>query len=281
MDVGSRYYTFVWTAVLALRVCHRVGVELVLLDRPNPLGGEVVEGACQEPGYLSFVGLKPVANRHGLTAGEILTLAARDEGLEDALHVVKMRGWRRDMLFPDTGLPWVMPSPNMPTFDTALVYPGLCLLEGTWASEGRGTTRPFELFGAPGVSSHSLAERLNRMGLEGAVFRPAAFKPGFQKHAGKTVGGVQIHVTDPRTFRPYRTGVAALLALKAECGGDFEWRTHPYEFETERPAIDLLTGSTEIRTLVDAGASLDEAALTWRDGERAFSEYRRQFFLYQ
>jgi uncharacterized protein YbbC (DUF1343 family) len=266
--------------VLCLRVCHRLGVRLVLLDRPNPLGGEVVEGACQTAGYLSFVGLKPVANRHGLTAGEMLTMVARDEGLEDALDVVRMTGWRRDMLFPDTGLPWVLPSPNMPTFDTALVYPGLCLLEGTWASEGRGTTKPFELFGAPGVDSHELAGELNRMALPGVIFRPAAFKPGFQKHRGITVGGVQIHVTDPRRFLPYRTGVAALLALKKTCGDTFAWRDQPYEFESERPAIDLLTGSPEIRRLVDAGATLDDAAATWREGQKAFEEQRRSFLLY-
>ncbi len=280
VDVGARYYTFVWSALLCLRVCHRAGVELVLLDRPNPLGGAVVEGACQAPGFLSFVGLKPVANRHGMTVGELMTFAARDEGLEDALQVVRMRGWRREMLFSDTGVPWIMPSPNMPTFDTALVYPGLCLLEGTWASEGRGTTRPFELFGAPGVRSHSLAQRLNRMALDGVVFRPAGFKPGFQKHTNTPLGGVQIHVVDPRTFKPYRTGVAALIALKAECGDAFEWRRQPYEFETERPAIDLLTGSADIRNLVDAGASLEEISETWQEGETRFREERRQYLLY-
>jgi uncharacterized protein YbbC (DUF1343 family) len=280
VDIGSRYYTFVWTAVLCLRACSRAGVQMILLDRPNPLGGDAVEGACQGPDYLSFVGLKPVANRHGLTVGEIVTLAAQEEGLDNALEVVKMTGWRRSMRFPETGLPWVMPSPNMPAFDTALVYPGMCLLEGTWASEGRGTTRPFELFGAPGVSSSALAARLNGMDLEGVVFRPAAFKPGFQKHTDMTVGGVQLHVADPLRFKPYRTGVAALLALKAECGDDFEWRTKPYELETERLAIDLLTGSSEVRELVEAGAALDDVAATWQEGEKEFVEYRNQYLLY-
>jgi uncharacterized protein YbbC (DUF1343 family) len=280
-DVGSRYYTFVWTAVLCLRACRVAGVGLVALDRPNPLGGTAVEGAPQEPGLCSFVGLLPVSNRHGLTLCELLALAARADGTADALEVVPMLGWRRDMLFADTGLPWVMPSPNMPTFDTALVYPGLCLLEGTWASEGRGTTRPFEILGAPGVDGIALAARLHGMGLPGVRFRPLSFKPSFHKHAGESCGGVQIHVTDARAFLPYRTGVAVLLALEAEAGERFTWRNAPYEFVAESPAIDLLAGSALVREGVERGASLDEIAATWAAGEREFAEARREFFLYE
>jgi len=179
-DVGARYYTFVWTAVLCLRVCHRVGTPLILLDRPNPLNGVTVEGAPGDSGFLSFVGLLPVPNRHGLTVGEIATMAARLECLEDALTVIPMAGWQRDMYFDETGLPFVMPSPNMPALDTALVYPGACLLEATWCSEGRGTTRPFEFFGAPGLDSDGLCRLLNEQQLPGAFFRPASFKPMFQ-----------------------------------------------------------------------------------------------------
>ena len=279
-DVGSRYYTFVWTAVLCLRACHRAGVELILADRPNPLGGLAVEGAPQGPGYLSFVGLWPVSNRHGLTVGEIVSLVAREERLEAGLRVVAMQGWRRSMQFSDTGLPWVMPSPNMPTCDTALVYPGLCLIESTWASEGRGTTRPFELVGAPGVDGARLAARLEAAGLPGVRFRPVAFRPGFQKHQGVDCGGVQLHVIDRERFLPYRTGLAMLLALKQECGERFAWRERPYEFVTDRPAIDLLTGGEAVRSGVEAGASLEEIAATWAAGERAFREYRQRFFLY-
>jgi uncharacterized protein YbbC (DUF1343 family) len=279
-DVGSRYYTFVWTAALCLRACHQAGVDLLLLDRPNPLGGEIVEGAPQEPGFLSFVGLHPVANRHGLTPGEILGLVARREGTADALRVVPMLGWERRMSFADTGLPWVMPSPNMPTPDTALVYPGGCLLEATWASEGRGTTRPFELVGAPGIEGERLARRLEDLGLPGAKFRPTSFRPTFQKHAGRACGGVQVHVTDPRSFLPYRTGVALIWALRREAPGTFAWRDDPYEFVCDRPAIDLLAGSPAVREGLDSGAGPGEIAGTWKSGEGDFLESRKSFFLY-
>ncbi|MBW2536417.1 MAG: DUF1343 domain-containing protein [Deltaproteobacteria bacterium] len=279
-DVGARYYTFVWTAALCLRACHRAGVELLLADRPNPLGGESVEGAPQGEGYLSFVGLYPVSNRHGMTPGELVRLAASRDGTGDALTVVEMRGWQRGMSFADTGLPWVLPSPNMPTDVTALVYPGGCLLEGTWASEGRGTTRPFELFGAPGVDGGTLATRLEEMRLPGARFRACSFKPGFQKHVGRHRGGAQLHVTDPRAFRPYLTGVALLLALRAEAGERFAWREQPYEFVTDRPAIDLLTGGDDVRRGLEAGASLPDLAGTWAEGEEVFIQSRRDFLLY-
>jgi uncharacterized protein YbbC (DUF1343 family) len=280
-DIGSRYYTFVWTAVLCLRACHRAGVEMILTDRPNPLGGVAVEGAPQGDDYLSFVGLCPVANRHGLTVGEIVLMVAEREGLTDGLRVVPMQGWNRAMGFSETGLPWVMPSPNMPTRDTALVYPGLCLIEGTWASEGRGTTRPFELIGAPGLEGSRLAEALDGMDLPGVGFRPVVFKPGFQKHRGEDCGGVQLHVIDPIRFQPYRTGVALLLALKKVAGERFVWREKPYEFVTDRPAVDLLTGDDTVRQAVEAGATLAEVAETWAAGERTFRKQRERFFLYR
>jgi uncharacterized protein YbbC (DUF1343 family) len=279
-DVGSRYYTFVWTAALCLRACHRLGVELVLLDRPNPLGGDIVEGAPQKSGHLSFVGLHPVANRHGMTPGELLRLSGDLDGTRDALTVVEMRGWNRRMRFSETGLPWVMPSPNMPTEETAAVYPGSCLIEGSWASEGRGTTRPFELIGAPEVEPFALASHLKGMRLAGARFRPLSFKPAFQKHAGRACGGVQIHVTDPRCFASYRVGVALLLALRAEAGEEFRWRGGPYEFVSDRPAIDLLTGSDEVRRGVEAGAELEEIAGTWKEGESLFAHSRLEYLLY-
>jgi uncharacterized protein YbbC (DUF1343 family) len=279
-DVGSRYYTFAWTAVLCLRACRRAGVDLVLLDRPNPLGGVAVEGAPQAPGYLSFVGLIPVPNRHGLTIGELTRLAAREEGSTDALTVVPMAGWERWMTFEDTGLPWVMPSPNMPTTDTASVYPGGCLLEATWASEGRGTTRPFELFGAPGIDGKALAETLTAMDLPGVRFRPVGFRPAFQKHAGRQCGGVQVHVVDRLSFRPYLTGVAQLLALRKVAGEGFEWRRDPYEFVTDVPAIDLLCGSPAVRELVEQSAPLEEIAETWKTGELEFVRNMRERQLY-
>ena len=200
-DVGARYYTFVWTAALMLEAAAKLGVQTVILDRPNPLGGEVVEGAPQRPGYRSFVGLYDVSVRHGLTIGELAGLAADELGLPaEALEVVRMEGYRRSMRWEDTGLPWVPPSPNMPTVDTARVYPGGCLVEGTRMSEGRGTTRPFEVWGAPFVDGRRLAEEVT---IEGAALRPLSFQPTFQKHAGAFCGGVQVHVTDAARFRSY------------------------------------------------------------------------------
>jgi uncharacterized protein YbbC (DUF1343 family) len=279
-DVGARYYTFAWTAVLCVRACHRAGIGAIVLDRPNPLGGEAIEGAPQRDGFLSFVGLSPIPNRHGMTIGEIARLAARRDGTSEALTVVPMEGWRRGMHLEETGVPWVMPSPNMPTPDTALVYPGGCLLEGTWASEGRGTTRPFELVGAPEIAAGDLARRLEAERLPGVRFRPASFCPTFHKHAGRSCGGVQIHVTDRRAFLPYRTGVALLVALKAAAGDAFAWRRDAYEFVADVPAIDLLAGGDEIRRGVEAGASTRELAATWAEGERRFASQRREYLFY-
>ena len=279
-DVGARYYTFVWTALSALRACRVAGIEMILTDRPNPLGGAQVEGAPQQPGFLSFVGLKPSAVRHGMTAAEIMRMAAAEEGLSEQLTVIPMEGWRRELWMDETDVPWVLPSPNMPTIETAAVYPGMCLIEGTEISEARGTTRPFELVGAPGIDASRLAARLSAFELPGVLFRPASFKPGFQKHAGKICGGVQLHVTCRYSFLPYRTGVAVLLALKAEAGDSFAWRHAPYEFVTDIPAIDLLAGSDIVRTGVDASASLAEIAATWTDGEKRFCEHRRAHLLY-
>ncbi len=279
-DVGARYYTFVWTALLALRACRDAGIEMIVADRPNPLGGINVEGTPQKKEYLSFVGLKPVAVRHGMTIGELLTMAAIEEGLSDHLTVVKMNFWKREKTIFDLEFPWVMPSPNMPTAETAFVYPGMCLIEGTEMSEGRGTTRPFELVGSPNIDSRRLAKRLSSYNLPGVVFRPTAFKPMFHKHKDKVCGGVQVHVTNFHTFLPYLTGVAALVALKAEARDAFSWRKTPYEFVSDIPAVDLLTGSSTLRTMIDEGAELKDIAATWREGEKEFMEYRREFLLY-
>lgn len=277
-DVGSRYYTYVWTMVYAMRACARAGVGFVVLDRPNPIGGDEVEGGAIEPGYHSFVGLGNVPNRHGMTAGEIARWARDTEGLDLDLHVVEMRGWRRAMHFHETGLPWVMPSPNMPTYDTALVYPGMCLVEGTELSEGRGTTRPFELAGAPGVDGYALADELAP--LPGARFRPVTFLPTFQKHAGTPCGGVQIHVTDRRAFRPYLTGVAFVRAVRKVAPASFAWRTRAYEFVDHQPAFDLLCGSAAVREAIEAGASVEELQRTWHDGETGFRAARHAWLIY-
>jgi uncharacterized protein YbbC (DUF1343 family) len=277
-DVGSRYYTYVWTAALTMKVAATVGTEVVLLDRPNPLGGARVEGAPQRDGYLSFVGLYPIAVRHGLTIGELMRWVCEKEKIdESALQVVPMDGWNRTMDWRDTGLPWVMPSPNMPTFDTAQVYPGGCLVEGTRLSEGRGTTRPFELWGAPGLDVGPLFD----LDLHGVTLRPVELTPTFQKHAGRSCSGVQVHVTDPWVFRPYETYLRMLAAVLPQLSAQERWRTEVYEFVSDRPAIDLLTGGPEFRTTVDQGASLDEVLANEARGAAKFEDERRAAWLYE
>jgi len=277
-DVGSRYYTYVWTAALMMKVAASTGTEVIVLDRPNPLGGARVEGAPQRDGYLSFVGLHPVSVRHGLTIGELLRWVREREGLDrDALHVVTMEGWERAMTFPDTGLPWVMPSPNMPTFDTAMVYPGGCLVEGTLLSEGRGTTRPFELWGAPGLDIAPLLD----LDLHGATLRPVEFQPTFQKYAGESCRGVQVHVTDAWVFRPYEAYLRLLGAVLPTVAMSLRWRTEEYEFVADRPAIDLLTGGPEFREAVDSGQSLEDLLATEARGAAEFDSERRGAWLYE
>jgi uncharacterized protein YbbC (DUF1343 family) len=279
-DVGSRYYTFVWTMVLAMRACAKAGKQLVVLDRPNPIGG-AIEGPAIEAGFESFVGLVSCANRHGMTAGEIARWRHAEEKLDLELAVITLQGWTRDSWFEHTGLPWVLPSPNMPTVDTALVYPGMCLFEGTELSEGRGTTRPFELVGAPHLDGHRLAAALDTMKLPGVRFRPVVFTPQFQKHAKTACGGVQLHVTDPRAFRPYRTGVAVLKAAHDQDPGTFRWREKAYEFVDQIPAIDLLAGTAKLREGIEAGASLDELAARWPRDEGEFADAREPYLLYE
>jgi uncharacterized protein YbbC (DUF1343 family) len=288
-DIGSRYYTYVWTMALAMQAAARAGVKIVVLDRPNPLGGVEIEGGDVEPEVESFVGLGSIPVRHGMTNGELARLVAAGlpwggprfaRPLDCELEVVPVRGWHRRDTFEATGLPWVLPSPNMPTVDTAFVYPGMCLIEGTNVSEGRGTTRPFELFGAPFIDGHQLAERLAEYDLPGVRFRPMSFRPTFHKFATKSCGGVQLHVTDRTTFRPYRTGVAILRELRSLGGEAFAWRTEPYEFVADRLAIDLLTGGDAVRLGIDRGASPEDVFGTWRKAERAFLERRRPYLLY-
>lgn len=264
-DVGSRYYTFVWTALLAVRAAAKAGVHVVLLDRPNPLGDDAAatEGNLPERRFLSFVGLEPVPVRHQLTVGEIVAAFAARDGLalgdDGALSIVPVLG-APTAGAPAWDRPFVLPSPNMPTWETALVYPGGCLLEGTNLSEGRGTTRPFEIVGAPFVDGVALAERLAKGGLPGFVARPLTFQATFHKHGGKTSGGVQIHVTDARAFRPYATYVALVGHARALAGDAFRFRTERYEFVDDIPAIDLLTGGATVREALVAGGSPDEVA---------------------
>ena len=257
-DVGVRVYTFVWTMALAMGACADAGVRFIVLDRPNPIGGLKREGPVLQAGYESFVGLHPVPLRHGLSCGEMARWLNRDRGIACDLQVIRADGWERHMYWADTGLPWVMPSPNLPTPESCLVYPGMVLLEGTNLSEGRGTTRPFELFGAPWLDPATLAARLADARLPGVTFRPCHFEPTFQKHAGTLCGGAQLHVTDPGTFVPVRTAVEILVAAHALAPHDFAWRPPPYEYEETLPPIDILWGNARLREGVQQGESADE-----------------------
>jgi uncharacterized protein YbbC (DUF1343 family) len=279
-DVGSRYYTFQATMFLCLEAAARHNLLTVVLDRPNPLGGEAVEGPLLQPGYESFVGIHPILTRHGLTIGELARLYQAERRLSGPLQVVACEGWRREMDFDQTGLPWVLPSPNMPTLETAFVYPGQCLLEGTNLSEGRGTTRPFELCGAPWVDARAVCARLRHEALPGVQVRPAWFQPTFQKFAGRPCGGLQLHVTDRVAFQPVRTGLAVLAALRQCAGAHFDWRREPYEFVADRLAIDLLFGSDRERKTLEAGQTPREIARAWEAEEVAFRERRRPYLLY-
>jgi uncharacterized protein YbbC (DUF1343 family) len=258
-DVGSRYYTFVWTALLVLRAAARAGVHVVILDRPNPITGDptYTEGATQKPGFLSFVGLEPVPVRHGLTVGEIVALFAHRDGLSlgpsGALSIASVEGWERAALADAWDRPFVIPSPNMPTWETALVYPGGCLIEGTNLSEGRGTTRPFELVGAPWIDGRRLAHDLAATGLGGFIPRALTFRPTFQKHGGQVCGGVQIHVTCPADFRPVAVYTALVALARRQDPERFRFRTERYEYIDTIPAFDLLTGSDEARRAMEAG----------------------------
>jgi molybdopterin-guanine dinucleotide biosynthesis protein MobB len=280
--VGSRYYTFVWTTALMMKACAARGIPVVVLDRPNPLGGEIVEGNLAEEELLSFVGLYPVPVRHGMTPGEIAQFVNTEYGLGCELTVVRMSSGERlasRAEIAEAGA-WVPPSPNMPTRETAAVYPGGCLVEGTNLSEGRGTTRPFELLGAPWLHADEAADAANTLGLPGVVFRPHVFRPTFQKHAGKTCGGVQVHVTERASFRPYETYLRLVKALRDLDPARFRWRTEKYEYRDDVPAIDLLTGTATYRRLVGAGEPLDEWISSFPADVARFAPSRNRNLLY-
>jgi uncharacterized protein YbbC (DUF1343 family) len=279
-DVGSRYYTYAATLSFVMEAARDSGVPVVVLDRPNPIGGVEIEGPILVDGLSSFVGLHPLPVRHGMTVGELAVLFNESFGIACDLRVVRMDGWRREMDFAATGLPWVPPSPNMPTAHTALVYPGGCLVEGTNLSEGRGTTTPFELVGAPWLDAPALVAALGDEILPGVVFRAASFRPMFQKHAGRSCAGVQIIAEDPARFRPFAAFLSLLREILRLHGGEFRWRTECYEFETERLAIDLLLGRPELRSMLEHGASIAEMEQSWTAELDRFRELRDAFLTY-
>lgn len=284
-DVGSRYYTYLATMSLCMQAAAKHNLKFVVLDRPDPIGGVRVEGGVVHPGFESFVGLWPTAARHGMTAGETARLLQRPVaqggfGIGCELEVVPMSGWRRELLFHETRLPWVIPSPNMPTPETALVYPGMCLLEGTNLSEGRGTTRPFEIFGAPWLDGHALAAALEGEKLPGLRFRPCAFTPTWDKHARTRCFGVQVHLEEPQEVDAVRLGVAALVHARAQDPSRFVWRTERYEFVDHIPAIDLLAGSARFRAAVEEGQGVSQLCASWDDERAQFLSRRAPALLY-
>lgn len=279
-DIGARIYTFVYTMANCLRAAARHGVPVIVCDRPNPIDGVTVEGPMLVRGYESFVGLFPIPMRHGLTIGELARLFNDEFGIGADLQVVPMSGWRRGMYWDETGLPWVIPSPNMPTLDTAIVYPGAVLFEGTKLSEGRGTTRPFEFLGAPWIDAEAFAAAMNGLGLEGVHFRPVIFEPTFHKFAGQACGGCQIHVTDRSRFKPVLAGAALLGAFHDASPERFAWREPPYEYEDKLEPIDILAGSDQLRLQIEAGVPAREIAAGWEAPVAAFEAVRRRFLLY-
>ena len=280
-DIGCRYYTFAATLAHVMAACEQAGVEMIVCDRPNPLGGVVLEGGPVEPGCRSFVSELEVPVRHGMTIGELALLLRATRHPRLSLTIVPCRGWRRSQWWDSTGLPWVAPSPNMPTLQTATVYPGACLVEATNLSEGRGTTRPFQLIGAPWLDGEALSGRLDALALPGARFRATRFRPEFSKHAGTVCSGVEWHVTDRDALEPLRVGVALLAEARRLDPERFAWRSEPYEFVADVPAIDLLTGSAGARAAIESGTGFEALFAAWREHCAVFAGERREFLLYE
>ncbi|WP_028842575.1 exo-beta-N-acetylmuramidase NamZ family protein [Thermodesulfovibrio yellowstonii] len=280
-DVGARYYTFIWTMALCMEACEEAEKPLVVLDRVNPIGGHLTEGPVLKPDFSSFVGLHHLPVRHGMTIGEIALYFKDNFYPKLDLTVIPLKGWKRNQWFDQTGLPWVIPSPNMPTLDTATVYPGMCLFEGTILSEGRGTTKPFEIFGAPFIEPEKLLRRLKDFKLKGVIFRPLYFTPTFNKFSGELCGGAQIHVIDREKFKPFKTAVAILLAIHELYPEVNLWRQPPYEYEFEKLPFDILSGSDRLRKNIEKGTPLKDIEDWWNEEVLAFEKVRNRYLLYE
>lgn len=279
-DVGTRIYTFIYTMAHCMQAAARDGKRVVVLDRPNPIDGVTVEGNTLEPEYASFVGLYPIPTRHGMTVAELARMFNDAFGIGCDLEVIPMEGWEREMWFDQTGQPWIMPSPNMPTLDTATVFPGMVHVEGTMVSEGRGTTRPFELVGAPWVDPYALVEALEAEELPGCRLRPCYFQPTFQKHAGTLCGGLQVHVTDRDAYPSVLAGVAVLRAIYAQNPARFAWKQPPYEYVVDKLPFDVIAGTARLRHQIEAATPLAEIVASWRPDEEAFRDARAPYLLY-
>jgi uncharacterized protein YbbC (DUF1343 family) len=279
-DVGTRVYTFATTVLFMMEACAAAGKKALILDRPNPINGLLVEGNVLDPAYSSFVGPFPIPMRHGLTLGELMTLYNEEYGIKCDLKIVPMAGWNRNEYFEETGLPWVLPSPNMPLVETAVVYPGQVILEGTNLSEGRGTTRPFEIFGAPFLKPDRVREVLDSEALRGAILREVDFKPAFNKWAGELCRGFQIHVTDRNVFRPYRATLAIISALLKLYPEDFKWSHPPYEYVHDKLPIDIILGDDRVRRDLEQGSPVLDMEKEWQSEVLRFIKTRSRFLLY-
>jgi uncharacterized protein YbbC (DUF1343 family) len=281
-DVGARYYTFIWTMELCMQACHESEKSVVILDRPNPLGGNLTEGPVLDTGFASFVGLRPLPVRHGMTIAEIAKYVKDKFYPSLDLHIIPMKEWERKMWFDKTRLPWIMPSPNMPTLDTAIVYPGMCLFEGTNLSEGRGTTRPFELFGAPFIDPEVLVKRLMSLILPGVAFRPVYFQPTFQKFADELCGGAQIHIINRKKYKSFKTGVAVIKTIHDLYTNKFEWKNPPYEYEEKKMPIDILAGTDRLRNDIEEGAKINHMDDWWKEECLEFGKnVRKKYLIYK
>ena len=278
-DVGTRIYTYVYTMANCLRAAARRRLPVIVCDRPNPIG-DAVEGPMLEAGFESFVGQFPIPMRHGMTVGELARLFNDHFGIGAELEVVELEGWTRTAYQDETDAPWVIPSPNLPTLDSAVVYPGCVLFEGTNLSEGRGTTRPFELVGAPWIDPDTFVTALDRHGPPGVLFRPVTFEPTFHKHAGQLCGGCQVHVTDRTAFQPVLTAVALLQTARAAAPERFAWRQPPYEYEHTKMPFDILAGSDRLRTEIERDTDAADIAASWTSGVETFEDIRRRYLLY-
>lgn len=279
-DVGTRVYTFIYTMALAMETAREFGKRFIVLDRPNPINGIQMEGNILEPAFQSFVGMFPIPMRHGMTVGELALLFNREFGIGCELDVVKMKGWSREIWHEATELPWVMPSPNIPTVDTAAVYPGSVMIEGTNVSEGRGTTRPFEIIGAEFIGPYELVDELKKDTLPGVVFRPLHFEPTFHKFAGELCGGVHIHVIDRSLFKPVVTGVAIISAIRRLYPDRFEWKQPPYEYVYDKLPFDVINGSSRLREQIEKGTPPVEIEASWKEDLNEFANRRARSLLY-
>lgn len=279
-DIGGRVYTFIYTMANAMSACAKYGKKMIVCDRPNPINGTDIEGNLLELGHESFVGQFPIPMRHGMTVGELAKLFNEEFRINCDLEIIEIDGWNRDLYFDEIDLHWVIPSPNMPTVDTAVVFPGTVYFEGTQVSEGRGTTRPFEFIGAPYIDPVVYADVLQSLQLPGAVFRPTKFLPTFQKYHNEVCGGVFVHVTNRDIFEPVITGIAMVKTIFDRYPNDFAWKEPPYEYVYDRNPFDVIAGTAKLRESFEQGLTIDEIKESWRRDEKEFSDLREKYLIY-